>query len=515
MLLYSITMAPKRRSVDNISFYTSSESEPERRSKKRQRTAAGTGDSDAEDQTRPLRVYIIQAKLTPDAINELYQLVEDFASSRLKTEAMEMVLCSDAKKADIIITAVHMKPRLERHINWSVANWRAKYACQRASPLVCPNEGLAMELSILRRDREMEGLERNALAYERAIGVIKSYPNVITKETFAADISKLPGMGGKIATKVEEYIKTRFIPEAQTTLASERYQALSTFVTIYGIGPAKARQFYDMGMRNTSDLERYYDITPDSQPQTPAEVDALLTQLEDADNFTPNGKQIRNKDKVPDITVPVALALRGEFNIPIPRDEVEEIRDVVMRELEDLQADCVSTIVGGYRRGKPMSNDVDIVISHSDPIRGMDIVPGLCNRLTARLYKKGLVTHVMRLSGFHSYNALRTEHWDNLEKALTVFKLPPKPGVDRVHRRLDLIFALPDSYWTAVIGWTGSKMFQRDLRLWAKKEKGMKFDSNALTRRHDTRRYLPKSEKEVFDILGLPWIDPTMRNADA
>ena len=146
---------------------------------------------------------------------------------------------------------------------------------------------------------------------------------------------------------MEEYIKTQSIPEAQTTLASERYQALSTFVTIYGIGPAKARQFYDMGMRNTSDLERYYDITPDPQPQTPAEVDALLTQLEDADNFTPNGKRIRNKDKVPDITVPVALALRGEFNIPIPRDEVEEIRDVVMRELEDLQADCVSTIVGG------------------------------------------------------------------------------------------------------------------------------------------------------------------------
>ena len=34
------------------------------------------------------------------------------------------------------------------------------------------------------------------------------------------------------------------------------------------------------------------------------------------------------------------------------------------------------------------------------------------------------------------------------------------------------------------------------------------------TRRHDTKRFLPKSEKEVFDILGLPWIDPTMRNAD-
>lgn len=57
-------------------------------------------------------------------------------------------------------------------------------------------------------------------------------------------------------------------------------------------------------------------------------------------------------------------------------------------------------------------------------------------------------------------------------------------------------------------------MFERDLRLWAKTEKGMKFDSSGLTRRHDSRLFIPRSEEEVFDILGLDWIDPTMRNAD-
>ena len=32
----------------------------------------------------------------------------------------------------------------------------------------------------------------------------------------------------------------------------------------------------------------------------------------------------------------------------IPRDEVEEMRRVVMRELDEVQPGCVSTIVGGY-----------------------------------------------------------------------------------------------------------------------------------------------------------------------
>ena len=60
------------------------------------------------------------------------------------------------------------------------------------------------------------------------------------------------------------------------------------------------------------------------------------------------------------------------------------------------------------------------------------------------------------LSSFHAPNALRTSHWDSLEKALTVFTLPPNGRnleQKRIRRRLDLIFAAPETYWTAVIGW--------------------------------------------------------------
>jgi len=185
-----------------------------------------------------------------------------------------------------------------------------------------------------------------------------------------------------------------------------------------------------------------------------------------------------------------------------------------MRELETMQPGCISTIVGGYRRGKQMSNDVDIVISHPDQKTGAEKIKGLCTRFAKHLHKRGLVTHLMHLSGFHVPNALRTGHWDSLEKALTVFILPSNTNRIRIHRRLDLIFAAPEAYWTAVAGWTGSKIFERDLRLWAKTEKGMKFDSTGITRRHDSKVFYPTNEKEVFDILGLEWIDPIMRNAD-
>jgi len=130
----------------------------------------------------------------------------------------------------------------------------------------------------------------------------------------------------------------------------------------------------------------------------------------------------------------------------------------------------------------------------------------------------GLVTHAMHVSSFSSRrgrlartNRLESDsNMDVLDKALTVFKVNKQ---DRVHRRLDLIFAPWEAYWTAVVGWTGSKQFERDIRLWAK-ERGLKFDSGGITQRNNSKTLVAFSEREVFDILGLPWIPPTMRNAD-
>ena len=58
------------------------------------------------------------------------------------------------------------------------------------------------------------------------------------------------------------------------------------------------------------------------------------------------------------------------------------------------------------------------------------------------------------MSGYHPHNVLRTQHWDSLEKALTVFVLPYDSARKRMHRRVDLIFATPGVFWTAVVGWS-------------------------------------------------------------
>jgi DNA polymerase IV len=57
--------------------------------------------------------------------------------------------------------------------NMSRLRHDAPYACQRASPLKCPNQDLVDALNIIKQSRNLEGESRSELSYMRGIAVIK------------------------------------------------------------------------------------------------------------------------------------------------------------------------------------------------------------------------------------------------------------------------------------------------------------------------------------------------------
>ncbi|KAI6168697.1 hypothetical protein EDD17DRAFT_1529443 [Pisolithus thermaeus] len=516
----------------------------------------------------PLKIYVLSAKFDSTTYQSLVGLVEDrFLSvgENQHSPVRRIELSANTEEADVIITAIRTRSRLERHVNPSLArlkpivsaewlqnsvrsgfllpcgdyaalrdlreeterscpdknqgnivapeqpefarlkpalfrdpeetldprdtsalDYTSRYSCQRGSPLTCPNQGLVQELDIIRRCRFVEGEERSMLSYARAIGLtgLAAYPNPISAEKLQGGVARLPYLGEKILSMIEEYTQSGKISEAQTILSSPRFRSLSAFTTIYGIGPHTARKLYALGLRTLEELDRYYEVT-----QGDVSTEAIP-------QFTPD--KPRDEEVTTEISIKVGLALRHDFEFDCRR----------VGALFPLSSEITPVPSYSYRRGKPLSNDVDIVITHSDWNSGSEKVKGLAKRLVQAL-------HEQNLSGFHEHNALRTHHWDSLEKALTVFRLPSGPGERQIHRRVDLIFAAPEVFWTAVVGWTGSTMFQRDLRLWAKQQKGMKFDSSGISRRRDSKLYFPKSEREVFEMLGLAYVHPSLRNADA
>lgn len=85
-----------------------------------------------EDEHNLVRVLILDAKMDPSVVQELHELVENFDS--VADPAVHLQLTSAAENADVVITNVHMRQRLERHIPWKLAvsvNFRSKrlYSC--------------------------------------------------------------------------------------------------------------------------------------------------------------------------------------------------------------------------------------------------------------------------------------------------------------------------------------------------------------------------------------------------
>lgn len=137
-----------------------------------------------------------------------------------------------------------------------------------------------------------------------------------------------------------------------------------------------------------------------------------------------------------------------------------------------------------------------------------DLMP-LMTLLVDNLTTTGFLTHC--LSRSHSSEGSK---WHG------VSRLPGAPGA--LHRRLDLLFVPWSERGAALIYFTGNDIFNRSLRLLASK-KGMGLNQRGLfkdTLRGEGRvrlsrglRIAGESEREIFEILGVPWRAPELRNA--
>ena len=162
-----------------------------------------------------------------------------------------------------------------------------------------------------------------------------------------------------------------------------------------------------------------------------------------------------------------------------------------------------------WRRSSPISLrlltfQIDLMITKPNATASdlMDFMRPLVDTLT----KSSFLTH-----------ALATSHSSDGSKWHGVSRLPN----GGLHRRLDLLFVPWKERGAALIYFTGNDIFNRSLRLLASK-KGMGLNQRGLWK--DTMRgpgrvkitrgslVASESEEEIFEILGVPWRPPHLRN---
>ncbi|XP_027951223.1 DNA-directed DNA/RNA polymerase mu isoform X1 [Eumetopias jubatus] len=369
------------------------------------------------------------------------------------------------------------------------------YACQRPTPLTHHNTGLSEALEVLAEAAGFEGSEGRFLSFHRAAAVLKALPSRVTA---LSQLQGLPHFGEHSCRVVQELLEHGVCEEVERIQLSERYQTMKLFTGIFGVGVKTADRWYRDGLRTLDSLHE--------QPQR-------LTQQQRA-----------------------GLQHYRDLSVPVQRPEAEALQQVVEAAAAHVLPGATVTLVGGFRRGKLQGHDVDLLVSH--PQEGQEA--GLLPSMMRRLEKQGLVLYHQHHRGRPedaTHPTPRSHTMDAFEIIFCIFCLPQPPGAavggaQRRAVRVDLV-AVPISQLPfALLGWTGSKHFQRELRRFSRKERGLRLNSHGLfdpereasTVGGSAQAFTPPlllqkmlfhvaSEEDIFRHLGLEYLPPEQRNA--
>ncbi|KAI8964869.1 Nucleotidyltransferase [Daldinia sp. FL1419] len=369
------------------------------------------------------------------------------------------------------------------------------YSCQRPTPVNPPNNSFIDELEKVRTLRTLEGDKIGIRAYSTSIASLSAYPYLISH---SSEVARLPGCGEKIAILYQQWKENGYLEEVENAKKDPKMSVLQSFYNIWGVADTTAREFYKKGWRDIDDIiEHGWDS---------------LSRVQQ-----------------------IGVKYYDELQEKLPRREVEEIGQIILSHANKIHKGFEMVIVGGYRRGKKESGDVDVVLSHPDATATFDFVADIVNSLE----KDNHITHTLILSTKNSERGQTPVAWkgqdrkagsgfDTLDKALVVWQDPhwdktvssknPNP-----HRRVDIIISPWKTAGCAVIGWTGGTTFQRDLRRYCKHVKTLKFDSSGVRSRADGSWVdlesgangpapdMLTAERRVFEKLGLEWRPPEER----
>lgn len=309
-------------------------------------------------------------------------------------------------------------------------------------------------LDILRKRDVADKAVFSARAYAKVITQLKNYEGPIVTYD---DVKNIDGIGAKMEKKIKEILETGSLAAAENAKSLYNIDALDTLQKIYGVGPTKATDLVKSGITS-------------------------IAQLRDEVNKNP--KLLNDKQKI-------GLKYYEDLLERIPRNEMEEHRDILQTLLPDEMSEYETEIVGSFRREAQNSGDIDVLIR----------VPADTDSKTG---KENLALYVKMLKGFGYIEEILAlgEH-----KCMAISRMYKGKA-----RRLDLLMTPDEEYAYAILYFTGSDRFNVAFRTYCE-SKGYKLNEHTLTPMKSNVQVQPymQSEKDIFKFLGLRYIEPSKR----
>ncbi|XP_031695673.1 DNA-directed DNA/RNA polymerase mu isoform X2 [Anarrhichthys ocellatus] len=383
------------------------------------------------------------------------------------------------------------------------------YACQRRTTLDNHNAVLTDALSLLAENAELSDEDGRGVAFRRAAAVLKFLPEPVTGLT---QLRGLPCLGGHSLRVIKDVLENGASSEVEATKQSERFKALKVLTGIFGVGVKTAERWIREGI-------------------------VSLQQLQHSEQTLNRAQQ-------------AGLRHYEDLNQPVTRAEADAVAAVVEEAVASVLPGARMSLIGGFRRGKLTGHDVDFLMTHPEEGREVGLMPKVVSWLDSQgflLYQKTTRNSYLEAK---DGAARPSSNMDRFERCFSVFKLPEevrrgaeeaRRGAEEARRgaeetelcsspaaasqvkgegpkpwravRVDLVVSPISQFAFALLGWTGSKLFERELRRWADHEKAMSLSSHALYDNNQSRYLRASSEEEIFAHLGLEYVPPSERNA--
>ncbi|MFE1326491.1 DNA polymerase/3'-5' exonuclease PolX [Streptomyces sp. NPDC058741] len=287
-----------------------------------------------------------------------------------------------------------------------------------------------------------------ARAYEKAARAIGGYPADVS-HLDTAGLKEIPGVGRSIAEKVVEYFRT-----GSVTAVEERRARIPAgvrqLITIPTLGPRKALALYeDLHISSVDEL-----------------ADAIKEEkLRDLKGFGERTEE--------NILHGIALMRQagGRFLLSTATETAEDI----VAELSGISGCERCAYAGSLRRLRETVGDIDVLVGAGRSAPFMDA-------LTALPATAEVVAHGRKKTSIRTVTGVQ----------------------------VDLRVVRPDAWGGGMQYFTGSKAHNIRTRTIAV-HLGLKLSEYGLFEAEGGKRVASRSEEEVYDRLGLPWIPPTLR----
>jgi DNA polymerase/3'-5' exonuclease PolX len=342
----------------------------------------------------------------------------------------------------------------------------------------------------------------------------------------------VPDSGGLIDTsKIEA--QPKILSEEQRP-SDARGGAIFDLRYVYGIGPKNAEKLVDSGITLEGLLEDWTQWVKSD----PANANLMISKMPIPGGYTRNQwlqvpEERQHTIQMTQLTKRLEKETRflGKLNShqllgvkwfhdmsqKIPRSEVQCAERILKAAAKHMNADLQITLCGSYRRGRPKSGDIDCLITH----------PGIATMAELESYPVNILAKFVELltnldfliDHLTDYGRSKYMGFCMIKQSTTANMASTSLGKKSLTaRRIDIRFIPYNSYGTAILYFTGSKLFNTQMRTWAIR-KGYSLNEYGLKKLNpskDSKEHeiiIPcKTEEEVFRFLDYPYKTPEQRD---